>query len=91
MQRGEAVFDLARDFVAANSLPPAAVALTLAQLYVSKVSVTALAEKSWRAWSEDTFSQYARLSDPALLGKLLLDVSVCTQKINCLLVTFDSI
>eukprot|EP00048_Salpingoeca_helianthica_P004418 m.76655 g.76655 ORF g.76655 m.76655 type:complete len:2578 (+) comp13186_c1_seq3:52-7785(+) len=72
LQRGESVFDLARDFINANKLEVASVAVTLSALYVSQANRNP-ADQSWRAWSEDTFAAYARLADTALLGKLLLE------------------
>jgi hypothetical protein len=73
LQRGESVFDLAREFIQANRLSEVSVAVTLSALYVSQAS-RAQSEQGWRAWSEDTFAAFARLAETALLGKLLLEV-----------------
>ncbi len=74
LQRGVSAHGLARDFIVHNRLPVGEVAVTLATLYVQQ---TAAGADGWRAWSDDVFAAYVRLCDePALMGKLLLDVSL---------------
>ncbi len=57
LMRGEAVFELARQFVLLNRLRRTDVALVLATLYAEQCLSSDPSNAAWATWSEATFTQ----------------------------------